>query len=193
MTGPRRSEGAATCDGERGELGVPSLEAMTSYTLAETLDDPSAAGSAYREALELAARSGADFVSGLASTSLAALELRVGHHQRARKRLRTVIAHWERGGIRNQQWLAIRILIDALAATNEYEPIAVLVGAYEASQLAGPAYGDDAVRLADTVERARRHLGTDRYEAEYRRGATLTDAQAASLAHALTAPSPDPP
>ncbi len=177
---------ARRCQRDAHELGIESLEAMTSYILAETIVDPATAVRWYRHALELAGRSAADFVTGLANTSLAALELRTGQHGRARRRLESVVDHWERGGIRNQQWLAIRLLIDTLDRDHEQTAAAILLGAYGASRFAGPAYGDDAERLGAAVERAQERLGPDRYADAYRRGATLTDAQAASFARALT-------
>ncbi len=176
---------ARSCQRDAHEVGIGSLEAMTSYVLAETITDPAEAAESYRHALDLAARSRADFVTGLANTSLAALELRTGQHHRARSRLSAVIEHWERGGIWNQQWLAIRLLIEALDRDHDHEAAAVLLGAYDASRLAGPAYGDDANRLATAIARAQEALGLDRYGDVHRRGATLTDAQAASFARTL--------
>ncbi len=184
-----REEAEATArrsEQEARQLGIGSLQAMTTYVLAETIADPAAAARFYDQALELADRSGADFVTGLANTSLAALELRTGQHHRARQRLETVIDHWERGGIWNQQWLAIRLLIEALTRDHEYDDAAVLVGAYDASPFAGPTYGDDADRLTTAMERAQEALGPERYAAANQRGAALTDSQAASYARALT-------
>ncbi len=171
---------------EAHELGVGSLEAMTTYILAESLVDPQAAAACYQKALVLASRSGADFVTGLAETSLAALELRTDQHQRARRRLRTVIDHWERGGIWNQQWLAIRLLIETLERDQEDESAATLLGAYAASAHAGPAYGDDRTRLAGVIERCHERLGSDHYDDAHRHGETLTDAEAATYARSLT-------
>jgi hypothetical protein len=65
----------------------------------------------------------------------------------------------------------------------------MLAGAYEGSSLAGPAYGDDAARLAGALERAREHLGDERFEARYRRGLGLSDAKATACAReALAGP-----
>jgi predicted ATPase/DNA-binding SARP family transcriptional activator len=171
-------------------IGVPSMQAMTSYILAETIADPAAAAAMYQESISLASAVGAEFVSGLANTSLAAREIRAGYHQRARWRLGGVIDHWQRAGIWNQQWLAIRLLIEALDRDGEVEPVAILTGAYAAFELAGPAYGEDAARLADAANRARLRLGAERYAASQRHGATLTGDETAAFARSLTRRSP---
>ncbi len=124
-------------------------------------------------------------MGGLANTSLAACELRAGDHQQARRRLCGAIDHWQRAGVRTQQWLAVRLLIEALDRDGEHESIAVLAGAYEATSAAGPAYGEDADRLTEAAARAERSLGTERFRAATARGATMTDDQAAALAVSL--------
>jgi hypothetical protein len=172
---------------EATELGVASLLAMTCYVFAETQTEPASAAELYQRALDAAAESRADFVTGLALTSLAALELRNGRPARARARLRTVLDHWQRGGIWNQQWLAIRLVVEALDAHHEYEPVATLVGAYDASSYAGPAYGDDARRLSGAIERAREQLGDDRYDAARRQGMALSDERAVAFARSCVA------
>ncbi len=164
--------------------GAPSSMAMTRYVLAETLDDPIEAARAYRQSISLGESIGADFVTGVANTSLAALELRVGRTRGARRRLAWCIEHWQRAGVRTQQWLAIRLLIDALDESGEYQVVATLGAAYAASRYAGPAFGDDAMRLADALARAARRLGEDRAAAAAGRGARLDDDQAALLAAA---------
>ena len=93
-----------------------------------------------------------------------------------------MIGHWERTGTWNQEWLAVRLLIDVLHRDHDHKAAATLIGAYDASPFAGPAYGNDAIRLADAIDRARKSLGDDRYDHAYRHGTTLTDSQAASLA-----------
>ncbi len=181
---------ARRLDREASVLGVTSLQAMTSYILAETIQDSVSSAAMYQRALDLATESRADFVTGLAMTSLAALELRTGRRELARARLGEAIEHWERGGIWNQQWVAIRLLVDALDGDDEYEPVATLVGVYDTSPVAGPAYGDDARRLTHHIERARKQLGDDRYDSAYQHGTTLTDAQTLRLARSLARRSP---
>jgi ATP/maltotriose-dependent transcriptional regulator MalT len=171
-------------------LGVTSRLAMTCYILAETIADPHDAAAMYQESISLAGAVGAEFVTGLANTSLAACEIRAGQHQRARLRLGGVIDHWQRAGIWNQQWLAIRLLIETLHQDGEDEPVAILTGAYGASPFAGPAYGNDATRLADAAHRARLRLGAQRYAAAQRHGATLTGDETAAFARSLTRQTP---
>lgn len=81
---------------------------------------------------------GADFVTGLADTSLAALELRTGRSERARRRLGAAIEHWQRAGVRNQQWVATRLLIEVLDQAGDHDAVATLTGAYRTSANAGP-------------------------------------------------------
>jgi hypothetical protein len=166
------------------ELGVASLRAMTRYILAETLPAPDAV-SVYHESLTLARSVGADFVIGVANTSLAAREIRAGRSESARVHLAEAIEHWQRTGVRTQQWLAIRLLVEVLDGSGEYEAVASLVGAYAASAHAAPAYGADATRLNHAIERARRHLGDELFAVVQREGAALTDDQAAAAAQAL--------
>jgi hypothetical protein len=164
-------------------LAVPSMVAMTTYILAEATTDPAVAMAGYERAITLAGEVGADFVVGVATTSLAARELRTGHHHRARRRLGDAVAHWQRAGVRNQGWLAVRLLIEALHCDGEHEAVALLAGAYHASPHAAPAYGEDATRLAEAVAAGERVLGRSRYEQALARGAGLTDDAAATYAH----------
>ncbi len=167
-------------------IGVLSIRAMASYILGETIADVDAATIAYDDSIALACAASASFVSGLANTSLAAREVRAGRHTHARERLRAVIETWLRAGIWNQQWLAIRILIEALDRDHEHEAVATLVGAYAASASAGPTYGTDAERLDDATERARRQLGNEAFAEAQRRGAAMSDERASAFALSLT-------
>jgi predicted ATPase/DNA-binding SARP family transcriptional activator len=165
-------------------IGAPSIRAMTRFILGETISDHAAATAIYQESISLAAAVGAGFVTGVASTSLASRELRNGQSQRARRRLARVIGYWQRAGVRTQQWLAVRLLIEALDHDGEHDAVATLAGAYAASAHAAPALGDDASRLDDAIDRARSRLGAERYAAAQAAGAGLTDDQAAALAAA---------
>ena len=164
-------------------LGVPSLQAMMSYILAEATTDVAEAMSHYQRAIDLADQVGAEFVTGVATTSLAARELRHGRHDRARRRLGSAIDLWCRAGVWNQGWLGVRLLVEALHHDGDHEAVAVLATAHAAARHAGPAYGTDAVRLADATAAARRALGAAAYERATHRGACLGDE--AALAYAL--------
>jgi hypothetical protein len=163
-------------------LGVPSLQAMTCYILAETILDPVAAARLYEKSIQLATTAGAGFVTGLASTSLAAREIRSGRYEQARRRLAYAIGHWQRAGVRHQQWLATRLLIEVLSDAGEHTAAATLAGAHAASDRAGSAFGDDARRLGDALDRARDELGDAAYTAARQRGAAMNDDQAAAYA-----------
>ncbi len=164
-------------------LGVPSLQAMMRYILAEATTDAAEAMTHYQRAIDLAARVGAEFVTGVATTSLAARELRHGRHACARRRLGDAIDHWCRAGVWNQGWLSVRLLIEALDHDGDHDAVAVLAAAQAAARHAGPPYGADAVRLADATDAARRALGAGAYEEAAHRGACLGDE--AALAYAL--------
>ncbi len=163
-------------------LATPSVQAMARYVLAESVEDPTEASRAYRESIKLAEGIGADFVSGVANTSLAAHELRHGRIIGARRRLGRCIGHWQRAGVRTQQWLAIRLLIEALDEIGDHQAVATLSAAYDVSQHAGPAFGDDALRLADAQARACEHLGEELYQAATARGVRLDEDESAFLA-----------
>ena len=164
------------------EFGVPSQRAMTTYILAETVDDAAVAMTGYERAIGLAREVDAEFVIGLATTSLAARELRTGRHHKARRRLGEAIDLWQRAGVWNQSWLAVRLLVESLHRDGEHEAVAVLSGAGAASPHAGPAFGDDATRLAEALAAAERALGPVGYERAWARGTALGDD--AAIAHA---------
>ncbi len=179
---------ALTLSRQARDLGVPSLHAMTLYILAETTSEPIVAAENYHESISIARSVNAEFVTGLANTSLAALEMRTGRVADARRRLAAAIELWQRAGVRNQQWLAIRLVIEALDHDGEPETVATLAGAYESSTRAGPAFGDDATRLARAVDRSYEQLGGDRFGVARRRGSLLTEDGAADLARSSAAP-----
>ncbi len=170
-------------------LGVPSGQAMMRYILAEATTDPSEAMDLYQGSIDIAARVGAEFVVGVATTSLAARELRHGHHDRARRRLGDAIDHWWRAGVWNQGWLSVRLLIEALHRDHEHAAVAVLAAAHATAVHAGPAYGEDAIRLGEATAAARRALGSRAYDEATHRGACLSDEAALAYARGLTRPS----
>ena len=78
----------------------------------------------------------------------------------------------------NQQWLVLRLIIEALSIEGDHAGFAVLTGALAGSAKAGPVYGDDARRLATAAEKARAGLGDQRFEERHAWGLLLDDDEA---------------
>lgn len=159
-------------------IEVPSLIAMAHYFAGEATSDTGEASRHYRRSIELAEDVGADFTAGLAATSLCAHEIRSGSSGPATARLPAVLDHWHRGGVGNQQWLVLRLIIEALSIEGDHAGVAVLTGALAGSAKAGPVYGDDARRLATAAEKARAGLGDQRFEERHAWGLLLDDDEA---------------
>lgn len=152
---------------------APSVLAMAHYFAGEAAADLAEACDHYRRSIEIAEAVGADFAAGLAATSLCAREVRSGSSTPAVARLPGVLRHWQRGGVGNQQWLVLRLVVEALSAVGDHDGVAVLTGALAGSTQAGPVYGEDAERLARAIERAGSGLGTERFEEHNARGRLL--------------------
>ncbi|MPY93466.1 MAG: hypothetical protein GEV08_10490 [Acidimicrobiia bacterium] len=169
-------------------VASPSLLAMSEYCAGEAaLVDGGDARSHLQRSAELARSVGAEFTYGLASTALAGLEVRYGISPPALLHLGEMLEHWERAGVWNQQWLTLRLVIEALAGVGHPEAVTVLAGAFYASPTAGPAYGRDEERLGAAVASARASLGPDAFAAATAHGASLGDEGASGYARTVLA------
>ena len=171
-------------DGAR-DVGCPSQLAFCEYCAAEVvIDDADRARSHLVRARELARSTGAEFVLGLALTTLAGIDVR-RRGPEAADHLRAALEHWERAGSWKQQWwLTLRFLIALLADRREHRAVAVLAAAFEASTTPGPVYGQDADRLEAAVAAARADLGRVAFEEAVVAGAALDDAGALAFGKA---------
>jgi hypothetical protein len=139
----------------------------------------------YTEALRLAERTNASFVTGLASASKASIDARVGDPAAAAEDYRRVIDHWRRAGMWSTQWTMLRSIAGLLARLGRPRDAAVLEGAVRATAAGHRIFGADAVALDRLSAQLRAELGDDAYEAARATGAML-DGDGA-VEHALRA------
>ena len=106
---------------------------------------------------------------------------RIGEPEDALPQLAELLEHWRRTGTWLQLWTTLRALVEVLAALDELEGAAVLIGAMEASVTAAPLFGGDADRIAAARDRIVAEL-PDHGAAATRIGRGLSDDEAMSWA-----------
>jgi predicted ATPase/DNA-binding SARP family transcriptional activator len=109
--------------------------------------DPDRARTSLIGALDLALRSSAQFVWGVAGLTLVGLEVRTGDPASAIPRLIELIERWRRGGAWVQQWITLRMVVDLLVRLEEHEQAAIVLGAVRAADASTHPSGSDARRL----------------------------------------------
>jgi predicted ATPase/DNA-binding SARP family transcriptional activator len=134
-------------------------------------------------AIEIADATGASFISGVAGTSRASIEARVGDPAAAAEEYRRLITHWRRAGVWSTQWTMLRSVAVLLESLGRPSEAAVLVGAVLATHEGHRIFGADETTLTELTARLRATLGDDGYEAATARGAVLDGHAAAE--HAL--------
>ena len=112
-------------------------------------------------------------MSGVAGTSNASIEARLGDPAVAAEEYRRLLTHWRRAGMWSTQWTMLRSIAVLLEARGNHEDSAVLVGAVRGTTEGHRIFGDDEATLAELAERLRRVLGDERYDAAIVRGAML--------------------
>jgi predicted ATPase/DNA-binding SARP family transcriptional activator len=145
-------------------VGSPSQHAFLAYVEGEWrsplgVEDPTPY---YRRAIDLASRTGAHFVEGVARVSLAASQRRAGDLTSAAAGYAEMLRGWRRTGHRTQLWTTARNAAELLAAAGVVEVGALLLAAAEAAPgvaVVGPEIARYShrvnVRLSDLVEPAR--------------------------------------
>lgn len=133
-------------------------------------------------AVELAERTGASFVTGLAGASRASIEARVGDAEVAAAEYRWLIPHWRRAGVWSTQWTMLRSIAMLLGRLGRWHEAAVLEGAVRATDEGHRIFGADEQALASLAAAAERALGGDAYREALGAGAALDGDAAASLA-----------
>ena len=167
-------EQAATLLAEVGDdVGPHAAYAWYCAGESDLTRDPDRARERFARALDLAERSGASFVSGVAGTSNASIEARLGDPAAAAEEYRRLLTHWRRAGMWSTQWTMLRSIAVLLDARGSHEDSAVLVGAVRGTTEGHRIFGDDEATLAQLAERLRRVLGDERYDAAIARGAML--------------------
>ena len=165
-------------------VGNPSQRAWTRYGHAEACGDadPETALQLLEEVIELAEPVRSHFLIGVARVAITSL---LARHRSARDALSSfpdLIGHWRRLGDWTHQWTTLRNLVPLLVRLGADEPAALLSGALRAADTGGPAYGDDAVRLAEADETLTARLGADAFHALVERGGAMGGEEAITLA-----------
>ena len=124
-------------------------------------------------AVDLAERTNASIVSGIAGTSSASIELRAGNLSAATEEYRRLLAHWRRAGMWATQWTTLRAVARLLEAAGRPQEAAVLAGAVLATAEGHRIFGDDAAALRDLEGRLRDVLGDEAYATAIARGSVL--------------------
>jgi predicted ATPase len=151
----------------------------------ELRTDPDRARNRFTRAMELAERTGASLVTGLAGASRASIDARVGDPRIAAADYKRLIADWRRAGVWSTQWTMLRWVAVVLARLGRPRDAAVLEGAVRATTAGHRIFGADEVALAELGQRLRAELGDEGYEEAVREGSVL-DGDAA-VEHALRA------
>ena len=164
--------------------GNPHHRAWARYVHAEARgdDDPGEALQLLEEALAVVEPAHDRLLRGVARMAIAALRARHHSPREALPAFADVIRHWRRAGDWTHQWPTIRNVVPLLVELGADEVAAQLYGAQQAADTATPAYGDDADRLAETLQRVTSRLGTATAAAFIEQGEELGGAGAVDLA-----------
>jgi len=133
-------------------------------------------------AIELAERTRASFVAGVAGASRASLEARLGDPYKAAEEYRRLILHWRRAGMWSTQWTMLRSIAGVLGRLGKHREAAELEGAIRATLAGHRLFGADEVALAELSRTLRTELGESAYSNALQAGATLDGDAAVELA-----------
>jgi hypothetical protein len=166
------------------DLGSPTMIAWATYSEAEVLLDaqPQRALTLLAESIALARTAGSRYLIGVALISQATGEARHGDPGEALRLFGDVVGHWRDAGGWTQLWVAMRSIVSLLAQLGAAEAAAVLYGALGSSAAATPVFGDDAERLAVTMQTLLGELGREQFDDATRRGGAMDDDQAVGFA-----------
>ena len=166
------------------QVGNPSQRAWTRYGHAEACGDADSetALRLLEEVIELAEPVRGHFLVGVARVAITSLLARHRSPREALSSFPDLIGHWRRLGDWTHQWTTLRNLVPLLVRLGADEPAALLSGALRAADTGGPAYGDDAVRLAEADEALIARLGADTFHALVERGGAMGGEEAITLA-----------
>jgi predicted ATPase/DNA-binding SARP family transcriptional activator len=148
--------------------------------------NPQRARTRFARAVELAERTKASFVLGLAGSSKASIDARLGDPAVAAADYRRLIDHWRRAGMWSTQWTMLRSIAGLLSRLGRHREAAVLEGAVQATAAGHRIFGADKEALERLGAQLRQTLGDAEYEQARREGALLDGDAAVELAlHAL--------
>ena len=136
--------------GRAAASGSAVLGAWAAYAEGEAYAevDPDRATRALTTALELAERSSAQFIWGVAGLTLTGLQTRTGDVAAAIPGIVDLLEHWRRGGAWVQQWITLRTVVDLLVRVERHREAAIVLGAVRAADDTTNPSGPDALRLA---------------------------------------------
>jgi predicted ATPase/DNA-binding SARP family transcriptional activator len=134
-------------------------------------------------AIDLASRTQASFVTGLAGASMASIDARFGDPEAAVQAYRQLIDHWRRAGMWSTQWTMLRSIATLLARLGRHRDAAVLASAVLATSEGHSIFGADELAMRALELELRAALGDDEYELARAEG-SLLDGDAA-VEHAL--------
>lgn len=170
----------------RDRPACPSLRAWRLYAYGEALGElnPDDAVVALREAVAIARQVDNHFIEGIASVTLSSLAGRFGDPTEALSSFEEAISLWEARGAWTHQWITLRNLVELLGRIGRIEDAVTLHRAGVSSRSASPVFGEQGVRLANLMDRARERLAPAALEAARRRGEGMSDDEAVAFAHA---------
>jgi predicted ATPase/DNA-binding SARP family transcriptional activator len=144
--------------------------------------DPERARERLVRALDLADRSHAAFVGGVAGASRASIEAREGDPAVAAEEYKRLVTHWQRAGMWSTQWTMLRSIALLLERLGRHREAAVLTGSIRSTSEGHRIFGDDAVALTQLEDRLRTELGEDAWASATAEGAALDGRGAAEHA-----------
>lgn len=144
--------------------------------------DPAAALVPLAAALEAGKAFGDEYLTGVALVSAASAAHRSGRLDQARGLFVEVVRHWQLRGDRVHQWTTLRNVVELLAVTGQPSEALALGTALLVPERHGSGYGEDAARLAVTVDRLALDLPAEVSAADVARGRELRDDQVVTLA-----------
>jgi predicted ATPase len=133
-------------------------------------------------AVELAERTKASFVRGVAGASKASIEAGSGEPEAAAAAYRWLIPHWQRAGMWSTQWTMLRSIVGVLERLGRHQEAAVLEGAVRSTASGHRIFGADELALGAIGARLREALGSEAYDTARRDGAALDGHAAVELA-----------
>jgi predicted ATPase/DNA-binding SARP family transcriptional activator len=149
-----------------------AYSAFAWYCAGEALlhDQPAVARQRLDRALVIAAQTGTSFVIGVAGTSRASLDARVGDPIAAAEEFRALLVHWRLAGMWSTQWTTLRAIAQLLDRLGRYRDSAVLAGAVLATHEGHRVFGEDEIALRELIERLERSLGPSEFGLAYAEG-----------------------
>ncbi|MBA2388346.1 MAG: winged helix-turn-helix domain-containing protein [Acidimicrobiia bacterium] len=166
------------------QCGSPSARAFAHFAMGETLarEQPHAAETHLRQAIEHAAVADTRFVAGLAEVALAASRSRQQDIPAALTHCQSAITRWHLAGAWTPLWVTIRTVIALLVRAAALEDATVLLAAAQSARTGAPSFGVDAATMQNAAEQLRSALGDDTFERYLASGRSMSEEEAQQFA-----------